>query len=97
MCGPEQSSRRYLGSWIELLAVCSEWSQGLDAPRGRQKPMPARVVRPLHCQFDSQWTSMSDTTGEASKTLKLLAFDPQLKAGLPAIRKVCIDSCGDCV
>ena len=41
MCGPKQSSWRYLGSWIKLLAVCCEWSQGLDATRGCQKPMPA--------------------------------------------------------
>jgi hypothetical protein len=39
---------------------------------------------------------MTDTTGKASKPLELLAFDPQLKAGLTAVRKVSIYLCGQC-
>jgi len=39
---------------------------------------------------------MTDTTGKASEPLELLAFDPQLKAGMTAIFKVGIYLRGEC-
>ena len=38
---------------------------------------------------------MTYPAGKAGKPLELLTFDPQLKAGLAAIRKVSIDSRGE--